>query len=67
MIALYGVLKPIHRLLGRHLWWFVGELFWAVAWLVAFGVLITMMLCIVRALEGERFKIPVLGELADWL
>jgi len=25
------------------------------------------LLCVVRALDGERFKIPVLGDLADAL
>ena len=33
----------------------------------AAGALLTMMLCIIRALEGERFKIPILGDLADRL
>jgi uncharacterized membrane protein len=29
------------------------------------GALVLTLFCIVRALEGERFKIPMLGELAD--
>lgn len=67
LLALYGVLKPLHRILRRYFWWWIGELFWAVVWLVGLGILLTMLLCIVRALEGERFKIPVLGDVADWL
>jgi len=67
MLALYGVLKPLHHIMRRYLWWFVGELFWAVVWLLGLGLLLTMLLCIVRALDGERFKIPVLGDLTDWL
>ena len=31
------------------------------------GVVVMMLVCIVRGLEGERFKIPMLGELADRL
>jgi len=67
LLGMYGILKPLHRLLQHYVWWWIGELFWAVVWMLALGVLLTMMLCIVRALDGERFKIPVLGELADWL
>ena len=67
LLGLYGVLKPLHHIMERYLWSIVGELFGAVIWLVGFGVFLTMLLCIVRALEGERFKIPMLGELVDWL
>ncbi len=55
----------IHRILDRYVWWLVGEVVMACAWLIALGILLTMLLCIVRALEGERFKIPILGDWAD--
>jgi len=63
-VALYLLLKPIHVLLKSHLS-ILAELFWATAGLVTLGMLLVMLLCIVRGLEGERFKIPVLGDLVD--
>jgi uncharacterized membrane protein len=30
-------------------------------------LLLLVFLCLVRALEGERFKVPLLGDLADAL
>ncbi len=65
VVALYVVTRPIYLLLNRYLWPFFGDLFWAVICLVGIGVLLLMLMCIVRALEGERFKIPGLGDLAD--
>lgn len=67
LAALYVVLKTLYTIMNRYLWWWIGELFWGAVWLVALGALLLMMLCIVRALEGERFKIPVLGDIADRL
>jgi len=40
---------------------------WVAAGLVVLGVVILTLVCIVRGLDGERFKIPVLGELVDRL
>ncbi len=65
LVALYVVLKPVHLLLRKYLWIAVAELFWACVGLTALGLFVLMLLCIVRALEGERFKIPFLGDLAD--
>jgi uncharacterized membrane protein len=63
----YVVLKPIHLLLqGPYLHW-LGELFWTLVALTGLGVGVLVLLCVVRALEGERFKVPLLGELADRL
>jgi uncharacterized membrane protein len=36
-------------------------------WMIGGGLVLAMMLCIIRGLEGERFKIPLLGDLADLL
>jgi uncharacterized membrane protein len=35
------------------------------AGLVGVGLGVLLLFCIIRALEGERFKVPLLGELAD--
>jgi uncharacterized membrane protein len=67
LVAIYILFKPIHYFLDRHLWGLFAELFWAAVWMVALGILVLMLVCIVRGLEGERFKIPVLGDLADRL
>lgn len=65
--ALYLViLRPLIHL-SFSLWSGLSELLWAVAWLAAFGGLLAMLMCIIRGLEGERFKLPVLGDLADRL
>jgi uncharacterized membrane protein len=67
LVLLYVVLKPIHILLRRNLWLLVAELFWAMVGLTAVGLGVLLLFCIVRALEGERFKVPLLGDLADRL
>jgi len=60
------VIRPLIHL-SVHLWSGLAELFWAVAWLVAIGALVAILMCVIRGLEGERFKLPVLGDLADRL
>ncbi len=67
LAAIYVVFKPVYLILSRYAYLWLAELFWAAVWLMALGAFLTMMLCIVRGLEGERFKIPVLGDLADRL
>ena len=64
-IGLYIVLKPVHLILKRYFWFALGDLFWAGVCLVGLGLLLLLMLCVVRALEGERFKIPLLGDVVD--
>ena len=61
------VLGLIQWLLDSYLWTFIGELFRAGVVLTVVGVLLVAVLCVVRGLEGERFKVPLLGELADRL
>ena len=56
----------VYRILGALFpwdWW--RTLLWAGAMVTFMGVLVLILLCIVRALEGERFRVPMLGELAD--
>lgn len=63
----YLVLKAIHLVFRRFLWAWVGELFWIVVALAGVGFLLVLFLCVVRGLEGERFKVPFLGDLTDRL
>ena len=66
-LLVYPMLRYVHLKLVLVLWTPLAEIFWAMAWIVLLGVLIAALVCIVRGLEGERFNIPLLGELADWL
>lgn len=59
--------RGIYLLLKPKMWILVGALFWTAASLAALGASILLLFCIVRALEGERFKVPLLGDLADAL
>ena len=67
--ALYLLLKSVHLLLLQGPWLVrvLGELFWTLVALTGLGLGVLLLLCVVRALEGERFKVPGLGELADRL
>lgn len=64
-VVLYLLLKGVHLVLKHILWPVVAELFWIAAGMVFVGICLLLVLCVVRALEGERFKVPMLGELAD--
>ena len=66
MTAIHLLFKPIHSLMSQ----FIApmrDLFWAANGLILLGALIGTLVCIVRGLEGERFKLPGIGYLADWL
>ena len=65
--ALWIVARGLYLLLRAKLWPLLGALFTAAASLTALGLLLLVFLCLVRALEGERFKVPLLGDLADAL
>jgi uncharacterized membrane protein len=67
LVAIYPILKFVHFILDRYFWDFFGELFWIAAWMAIVGIVVTMLVCIIRGLEGERFRVPILGELADRL
>jgi len=69
-LLIYPVLRYLHLRLESWSGFFstaVAEVFWAMSWLVVMGVLIAGLVCIIRGLEGERFKIPILGAVADRL
>jgi uncharacterized membrane protein len=65
--VLWIVARGLYLLLRAKLWPLVGALFTLAAALTALGLALLAFLCLVRALEGERFKIPLLGDLADAL
>ncbi len=65
--AVWVVARGVYLLLRPKLWALFGALFGTAAALTALGLLLLVFLCLVRALEGERFKIPLLGDLADAL
>ena len=67
LVVIYPILKFVHFILDKYLWDFFGELFWIAVWMVLVGIMMTMLVCIIRGLEGERFRVPMLGELADRL
>ena len=59
--------RGVYLLIRAKLWPLLGALFSAAAALTALGLFLVVFLCLVRALEGERFKVPLLGDLADAL
>jgi uncharacterized membrane protein len=70
LLAVYPLLRWLHLGLDRveNAWLSgVAEVIWAMDWLIVIGVVVAGLVCIVRALEGERFKLPGLGDLADRL
>ncbi len=67
VVSVYLLMKILHLVLQKVFWPVFGELFWALAALVWLGIFVVFLVCLVRALDGERFKIPLLGDLADLL
>ena len=67
LVTLYYLLKLFAVWTEGFLWGFFSEFFWVAASLVVLGVVVLTLVCIVRGLEGERFKIPILGDLVDRL
>jgi uncharacterized membrane protein len=65
--ALWLVARGLYLLLRAKLWPLVGALFTVAAALTALGLFLLVFLCLVRALEGERFRVPLLGDVADVL
>ncbi len=65
--AVWIVARGLYLLLRPKLWPLFSALFGAAAAMTALGLLLLIFLCLVRALEGERFKVPLLGDLADAL
>jgi uncharacterized membrane protein len=67
LLVVYPLLRLVSFVLDRFFWQVFGEMFRAGMWLAAVGVGLMILVCIIRGLEGERFKVPILGDLADRL
>ncbi len=67
LLLIYPILRLVHFILDRYFWPVFGEVFRVAVWMVVLGIFVMMLVCIIRGLEGERFKMPMLGELADRL
>ncbi len=69
LLLIYPILRWVHLGLDGWgtFWQPVAEIFRVMSWLVVLGVIIMGLVSIIRGLEGERFKIPMLGELVDRL
>ena len=63
--VLWLLARGLYLLIRPKLWAWLGVLFGTLAGLTALGLALLLLFCIVRGLEGERFKIPLLGDLAD--
>ena len=67
LVAAYPVLEFVRFVFERYFWAVFGEMLAATIWLLVVGVVVAALVCVIRALEGERFKLPVLGDLTDRL
>ena len=67
LVASYPVLRLVYFFLDSYFYAPFRELFWVAVWMAVLGVGVATLVCIIRGLEGERFKLPMLGELADRL
>lgn len=56
------ILMPIYKFFGLIL---LGWLVQILGLLTGLGIFSIIVFCIVRAIEGEKFKIPFVGDLAD--
>ena len=65
--AVWIAARGVYLLFRGRLWPLFGGLLSVAAALTALGIVLLVFLCLVRALEGERFKVPLLGDLADAL
>lgn len=61
-MVFFIILVPIYKFF----WWiYLGWLIQILGLLIGLGVFSLIVFCIVRAIEGEKFKIPFVGDLAD--
>jgi uncharacterized membrane protein len=44
---------------------FIPIIGWLIMLLLSLGLLILWILCVIKAFGGQRFKIPVIGDLAQ--
>lgn len=43
----------------------IGILFGLIGWLIGVVAIITWIVCMIKAYQGERFKLPIVGGLAE--
>ncbi len=67
LAALHVVLQPLLYLFDRPWLAFLAELVRAAGWIAVLGVVVAMLVCIVRGLDGERYRLPIVSDLADRL
>jgi uncharacterized membrane protein len=44
---------------------FLGLLMIPVSFLVWIGFIVVLILCMIRAYQGQKFKLPIIGDLAE--
>lgn len=66
-IALFIVLSILGAIIGHiPVIGCIGAIFGAVLWLVlTLGILVVHIMCIVKGVNGQRFKLPYISEYAD--
>ena len=64
MFGLLGVLQMLGLIFGK-LWWGFGVLFHGFfTWIMLLAVVIVSVICWIKSYQGERWKIPVIGDIA---
>ena len=60
----FVILRPFHTLFYL-IWPFLGQIFVTIEIIVGVGIFLVAVFCLVRGMEGSRFRIPFLAELVD--
>ena len=62
VLAILLTFLNIGSMFGGWILWAFTTLLWGVIWL---GSLIMWIMCMIKAYQGEKFKVPVVGDLAE--
>lgn len=63
-LVTFVALRPVHTLFYL-IWGFLGQIFLTIELLVGVGFFLVAIFCLVRALEGAKFRLPLLGDIVD--
>jgi uncharacterized membrane protein len=63
-IIVFGLFSVIW-IVGMIFWWIVPILAWIVWTIIWIGTLILWIILMIKAYQGEKFKLPVAGDLAE--
>ena len=63
-IILFGALS-VFWFIGMIFWWIVPVLAWIVWTIVWIGTLILWIILMIKAYQGDKWKLPVIGDLAE--